>query len=83
MLPLTGIDDRLRAQSLAIAQRLGIGRMAVYSMLEQGVLPGVQVGRRWLITRHAYEQWERTCGMRRGTGLVAEPEVSVLNNACN
>jgi hypothetical protein len=33
-------------------------------MLEQGILPGIRLGRRWIITRHAYEQWERTCGMR-------------------
>jgi hypothetical protein len=27
-------------------------------------LPGIRLGRRWIITRHAYEQSERTCGMR-------------------
>jgi excisionase family DNA binding protein len=47
-----------------IARRLNIGRRAVYAMLEQGVLPGIRLGQRWLITRHAYEHWERTCGMR-------------------
>jgi excisionase family DNA binding protein len=62
-----------------IARRLNIGRLAVYAMLEQGDLPGLRVGRRWIITRHAYEQWERTCGMRSGTGLVAQPEVPVFN----
>ncbi len=45
-----------------IARRLHIGRLAVYAMLEQGLLPGIRLGRRWIITRHAYEQWERTCG---------------------
>jgi len=62
-----------------IAQRLDIGRMAVYAMLEQGVVPAIRLGRRWIITRHAYEQWERTCGMRSGTGLVTQTEVPVLN----
>jgi excisionase family DNA binding protein len=62
-----------------IAQRLEIGRVAVYSLLEQGSLPGIRLGRRWIITRHAYEQWERTCGMRAGAGLPTEPEVTVLN----
>jgi excisionase family DNA binding protein len=62
-----------------IAQRLGIGRMAVYSMLEQNILPGIRLGRRWIVTRHAYEQWERTCGMRESAGLMVEPEVTVLN----
>jgi excisionase family DNA binding protein len=62
-----------------IAQRLDIGRIAVYAMLEQGILPGVRLGRRWIITRHAYEQWERTCGLRPPTGLGAAQEVTVLN----
>jgi excisionase family DNA binding protein len=47
-----------------IAERLDIGKMSVYEMLEKGIIPGVRVGRNWIITRHAYEQWERTCGMR-------------------
>jgi excisionase family DNA binding protein len=62
-----------------IALRLDIGRLAVYAMLEQGIMPGVRLGRRWIITRHAYEQWERTCGMRASAGLPTQPEVTVLN----
>lgn len=62
-----------------IAQRLDVGRLAVYTMLEQGIMPGIRLGRRWIITRHAYEQWERTCGTRARTGLHARPEVTVLN----
>jgi excisionase family DNA binding protein len=60
-----------------IARRLSIGRMAVYKMLEQGIIPGVRLGRWWIITRHAYEQWERTCGLRTGAGLTPPPEVTV------
>jgi excisionase family DNA binding protein len=45
-----------------IAERLSIGRIAVYTMLEQGLLPGIRLGRRWIVTRCAFEQWERTCG---------------------
>ncbi|HWQ54655.1 MAG TPA: excisionase family DNA-binding protein [Bryobacteraceae bacterium] len=62
-----------------IARRLNIGRLAVYAMLEKGILPGIRVGRRWIVTRHAYEQWERTCGQRSGTGLSPEPEVRVFS----
>ena len=62
-----------------IARRLDIGRLAVYAMLEQGLLPGIRIGRRWIVTRLAYEEWERTCGMRPGTGLGAQTEVTVLN----
>jgi excisionase family DNA binding protein len=62
-----------------IARRLDIGRLAVYAMLEQGILPGIRLGRRWIVTRQAYEQWERTCGMRDQAGLPTRPEVTVLN----
>jgi len=51
-----------------IARRLNIGRQSVYAMLEQGLLPGIRVGRRLLVTRHAFESWERTCGMRDTKG---------------
>jgi excisionase family DNA binding protein len=60
-----------------IAARLDVGRLTVYAMLEQRILPGVRLGRRWIITRHAYEQWERTCGMRPPLDLLRKPEVTV------
>jgi hypothetical protein len=48
-------------------------------LLEQGIIPGIRLGRRWIITRHAYEHWERTCGVRGGAGLRPTQEVTVLN----
>ena len=60
-----------------IARRLDVGRLAVYAMLEQRILPGVRLGRRWIITRHAYEEWERTCGTRGNPGLEPQTEVTV------
>jgi excisionase family DNA binding protein len=45
-----------------IASRLNVGRLTVYALLERGILPGIRLGHRWIVTRHAYEQWERTCG---------------------
>ena len=68
-----------RISVLEIARRLSVGRLAVYSMLEQGIIPGVRLGRRWIITRHAYLTWERTCGLRAGAGLGSQPEVDVVN----
>ena len=65
-----------------IARRLAIGRLAVYTMLEQGLLPAIRVGRRWIVTRAAFEQWEKTCGTRMGptgTGFPANVEVKVVN----
>lgn len=63
-----------------IAKRLNIGRIAVYDMLEGGIIPAIRLGRRWIITRYAYEQWERTCGMRpQALDLQARTEVTVFN----
>ena len=68
-----------RISVLEIARRLDIGRLAVYAMLEKGIIPGVRLGRRWIITRQAYMTWENTCGVRSDTGLGGQPEVDVLN----
>jgi excisionase family DNA binding protein len=62
-----------------IARRLRIGRVAVYTMLEQGIIPGVRLGRRWIITRSAYLAWEASCGMQKSAGLPGAPEVPVLH----
>jgi len=59
-----------------IAQRLQIGRLAVYSMLEQGIIPGVRLGRRWIVTRRAYLKWEENCGSRIGASEKIKPRVS-------
>jgi excisionase family DNA binding protein len=45
-----------------IMARLGIGRMAVYKLLEAGIIPAIRLGRQWIVTRPAFDQWERTCG---------------------
>lgn len=58
-----------------IANRLSVGRLAVYRMLEQAIIPAVRLGRRWIVTRHAFENWERTCGVT--TGLPWRPERKV------
>ena len=73
------MNPRARMTVEEIARRLDIGRLAVYTMLEQGLLPGIRLGRRWIVTRHSYEQWERTCGMQPGTGLQTDTEVTVVN----
>ena len=59
-----------------IARRLEIGRVAVYSMLKAGLLPGIWIGHRWIVTRYAYEQWERTCGMQT-CGAVSPRETRI------
>jgi excisionase family DNA binding protein len=71
------VDSRSsRISVLEIARRLNIGRLAVYSMLETGIIPGLRLGRRWIITRHAFESWERTCGMPTGLQRKTEHKVT-------
>jgi excisionase family DNA binding protein len=62
-----------------IAKRLSLGRLAVYAMLEQGIIPAVRLGRRWIITRRAYLIWEETCGVRSGAGLPASTGANGVN----
>jgi excisionase family DNA binding protein len=69
-MPVAAVNPSSRISIPEIAKRLSIGRLAVYAMLEQSILPGVRLGRRWIITRHAYEQWERTCGTTGFRGQV-------------
>src|SRR3979490_305454 len=76
---ITSLSSRISVPE--IARRLDIGRLAVYVMLEQGLLPGIRLGRRWIVTRHAFEEWERTCGMRL-PGLPSAPgETGLLRQA--
>jgi excisionase family DNA binding protein len=50
-----------------IAKRLGVGRLKVYAMLEAGVIPGIRFGHKWIVTRYAYLNWEKTCGTREAS----------------
>ena len=71
-----GDDMNARLTVEQIARRLNVGRQTVYAMLEQGIVPGIRLGQRWLVTKHAYEEWERNCGKRcTATGLPGGREV--------
>jgi excisionase family DNA binding protein len=59
--------DTARLSVREIAKRLGLGERAIYAMLEQKIIPGIRIGQRWLITRHAYGIWEQTCGLPAST----------------
>jgi len=70
-------DDMSSRMSIPeIAKRLAVGRIAVYTMLEQGMIPAIRLGRRWIVTRHAFEDWERTCGMPTGLQVKTEHKVT-------
>mgnify|MGYP000448163506 CR=1 FL=1 len=59
-----------------IAERLRVGRLTVYAMLERGIIPGIRIGRRWIVTRYAYEEWERSCGWS------PRPDRVTVNSVC-
>jgi excisionase family DNA binding protein len=59
---ITGIKARISVAEIAL--RLSMGRPSVYRMLEDGVMPGIRLRHRWIITRRSYESWEQTCGLK-------------------
>jgi excisionase family DNA binding protein len=61
-----------------IAGRLSLGRMAVYQLLESRKIPAIRLGRRWIVTRYAYEQWERTCGMNGSEHIPRSERVAQM-----
>jgi excisionase family DNA binding protein len=64
------IDKRIRTDSARItveeiSRRLGISVKAVYALLERNEIPAIRLGRRWIISKHAYQVWEQTFGEHR------------------
>lgn len=47
-----------------ICRRLALGERAVYALLDAKIIPALRVGKRWVIARYAYEEWEKTFGQR-------------------
>lgn len=45
-----------------IADRLDVCEETVYEMLKSRVIPSIRPGRRFIISRTAYEKWESTIG---------------------
>ena len=75
--PREHVSESARITIPEIAERLAIGRLAVYSMLDQGIIPAIRLGKRWIVTRHAYDRWERTAGVRSDGGFEGDGEVRV------
>ena len=61
---IVNTNNKARISVAEIASRLSVGRLTVYEMLEDRVLPGIRLKHRWIITRRCYESWEQTCGMK-------------------
>jgi excisionase family DNA binding protein len=45
-----------------ISERLGICEETVYDMLRDRKIPNIRYGRRFIVSRTAYERWEATIG---------------------
>jgi excisionase family DNA binding protein len=45
-----------------ISERLGICEETIYSMLRDRKIPNIRYGRRFIVSRTAYERWEATIG---------------------
>lgn len=54
---------RVKAQE--ISRDLGLSQTVVYRMLQQGQIPNIRAGKLYIVSRTAYEEWLRTCGMPR------------------
>ena len=62
MTSTNGRRGSARIQVPEICERLALGERAVYGLLEAKIIQAMRVGRRWVIARYAYEQWEKTFG---------------------
>lgn len=40
-----------------LCEELGLSLPSVYKALEEGKIPGVQLGRRWVIRREWFDEW--------------------------
>jgi len=59
-----------------ISGRLGICEETVYDMLRDGAIPNIRYGRRFIISRVAYERWEATIGEGRPSSASKPTEAA-------
>lgn len=45
-----------------IAKLLHVGQSRVYEMLNQGIMPGLKLGRRWRVSTRKFFEWLETAG---------------------
>jgi excisionase family DNA binding protein len=69
MLTLSAVWSRLMSSSRItvkeICRDLGLGRVRVFDMLEKNIIPNIRMGRTYLVSRYAYEEWKKTLGMSK------------------
>ncbi len=68
-----------------VAERLGLDRNTVYRFLQEGTIPALQLGRKWLISEARLEQWladetDRQTRARRDASDSAERTSRRMDN---
>ena len=63
-----------------VAERLGVERNTVYRFLQDGTIPAIQLGRKWLVSERRLEAWlagetDRQTRQRRERAQTSEPAV--------
>lgn len=61
----TAESARVTMTVLEVCKEVGRSRPFVTKLLNKKVIPNVKVGRSYIITRHAFAEWQRTCGVQR------------------
>jgi excisionase family DNA binding protein len=68
-----------------VADKLGLEKNTVYKFLQDGTIPAIQLGRKWLISESALERWlceeaEKQTQARREAASSAEKTVRRMDN---
>ena len=63
-----------RIKVTEIMERLNVSNATVYELLNRGEIPAIRLNRVWIISRYAYEQWERTFGTNRAKLALKDGE---------
>jgi excisionase family DNA binding protein len=54
-----------------LAEELGVSRATVYAGLREGTIPGIRLGKRFIIPRAAITEWLRSAGASNPGGFGA------------
>jgi excisionase family DNA binding protein len=71
-----------------VAERLGIERNTVYRFLQEGTIPAIQLGRKWLVSERRLEAWlvaetDRQTRQRRETAQSSETSIRRMGRMGN
>ena len=66
-----------------ISERIGICEETIYSMLRSRVIPNIRYGRRFIISRNAFERWEATIGEQAQSSVSNTPIAFAARSAAS